>query len=61
MQNETFAKALMVAVWLGFAILIVGMIAGALLSAPPAAVPVACVQEGLLHPGPTYPEIGRAF
>ena len=60
MENETFAKGLTVAVWLAFAIILLGMVAGALLPAP-AAVPIACVRQGLLHPGPKYPEIGRAF
>ena len=57
MDNATFGKALTVAVWLAFAIIILGMVAGAFLAARP--MPVKCVQQGILHPGPTYPEIGR--
>ena len=57
MDNATFGKALTVAVWLAFAIIILGMVAGAFLTVRP--VPVKCVQQGLLHKGPHYPEIGR--
>lgn len=60
MENETFAKGLTVAVWLAFAIILLGMVAGALLPAP-RPMPVKCIRQGLLHPGPKYPEIGRAF
>ena len=57
MDNATFGKALTVAVWLAFAIIILGMVAGAFLTVRP--MPVKCVTQGILHPGPTYPEIGR--
>ena len=57
MDNTTLSKALTVAVWLAFAIVILGMVAGAFLTVRP--MPVKCVTQGILHPGPTYPEIGR--
>ena len=57
MDNSTFGKALTVAVWLAFAIIILGMIAGAFLTVRP--MPVKCVTQGLLHKWPVYPEIGR--
>ena len=57
MDNATLGKAITVAVWLAFAIIILGMVAGAFLTVRP--MPVKCVTQGLLHQGPTYPEIGR--
>ncbi len=56
MDNATFGKALTVAVWLAFAIIIIEMVAGAFLTVRP--MPVKCIRQGLLHKGPVYPQIG---
>lgn len=58
MQNDNLEKALTVAVWLAFGLIILGMIGGAILDYRPAMQPVAFVRNGILHGGPSYPQFG---
>ena len=59
MENDHLGKAVAIVVWLAFALIALGMIAGGILEYPPATRPVAFVRQGMLHPGPTWPEIGN--
>jgi hypothetical protein len=60
MENDHLGKAVAIAVWLAFALIAFGLIAGAILEEyPPTVSPVGFVRQGMLHPGPTWPEIGN--
>ncbi|WP_297386547.1 hypothetical protein [Acidiferrobacter sp.] len=58
MENDHLGKALAIAVWLAFALIALGLIGGAILEYPAAVRPAAFVRQGMLHPAPTWPEIG---
>lgn len=61
MSTDKLAQALHIAVWLAFALIVFGMVLGAILTERPPPKPVAFVRPGLLHKGPSYPEFGRPF
>ena len=58
MGNDHFWKAMNIAVWLAFGLILLGMIGGAILDYRPAMQPVAFVRNGILHGGPAYPQFG---